>query len=84
MSDSDQFWRYAEEAMLDARHAKNETEKRTLLDLARSWTQAALQSEGTLAVVASIAGATATKLAAAKMAVTESQIVLPSDQSHTF
>ena len=46
MSTTDQFWQYAEEAMLGARHSKNETEKRALLDLARSWTHAALQSEG--------------------------------------
>ena len=76
MSDSDQFWRYAEEAMLDARHAKNETEKRALLALARSWTQAALQSDGTLVVTASLERAKATKVTTTKMAVAESQIVL--------
>ena len=81
MSDSDQFWRYAEEAMLDARHAKNETEKRALLALARSWTQAALQSDGTLVVTASLERAKATKVAATKRAVAESQIVLLSNQA---
>jgi hypothetical protein len=76
MSDSDQFWRYAEEAMLDARHAKNETEKRALLALARSWTQTALQSDGTQVVTASLERAKATKVTTTKMAVAESQIVL--------
>ena len=45
MSDTDQFWIYAEEALLSARQAKTDEDKRALLDLARSWTQAALQSE---------------------------------------
>jgi hypothetical protein len=49
---TDQFWAYAEEAMLDARHSKNGTEKRALLDLARMWTQAALRSEGEIVVIA--------------------------------
>ena len=48
MTQANQFWQYAEEAMLGARHSKNETEKRALLELARSWTQAALQSESIL------------------------------------
>jgi hypothetical protein len=60
MSDTDQFWQYAEEAMIDARHTKNEMEKRALLDLARTWTQAALQSEG---VALFIAGQAANRLA---------------------
>ena len=48
MSNADQFWQYAEEAMLGARHSKNEREKRALLNLARIWTQAALESEVTV------------------------------------
>jgi hypothetical protein len=52
MSNTDQFWLYAEEAMIDARHANSETEKRALLDLARTWTQAALRSEGIAVVIA--------------------------------
>ena len=45
MSNTDQFWIYAEEALLSARQAKTVEDKHALLDLARSWTQAALQSE---------------------------------------
>ena len=52
MTPVSQFWQYVEEAMLDARHAKNEIEKRALLDLARTWTQAALKTEGTMNVLA--------------------------------
>ena len=66
MSKVDKFWQYAEEAMLGARHSKNETEKRALLDLARSWTQAALQSEGTIVVTASQEAAKTAKLALAE------------------
>ena len=83
MSTTDQFWQYAEEAMLGARHSKNETEKRALLDLSRSWTQAALQSEGTIFVTASLEGVKAAKFASVKMAVAESQIALPlTERSH--
>jgi hypothetical protein len=78
MSQSNHFWQYADEAMLGARHAKNETEKRALLDLARSWTQAALQSGDTIVPIASLEGAKAAKVALAKMAVAESQIAFPS------
>jgi hypothetical protein len=45
MSKSNQFLQYAEEAMLSARHSIDEIEKLALLDLARLWTQASLQSE---------------------------------------
>jgi hypothetical protein len=45
MSNADKFWQYAEEAMLSAQQSKSENEKRTLMDLARTWTQAAMQSE---------------------------------------
>jgi hypothetical protein len=50
MSQPQQFWQYAEEAMLSARYAKTDTDKRAMLDLARTWSQAALQSEGTVVV----------------------------------
>jgi hypothetical protein len=50
MSQSQQFWHYAEEAMLSARYAKTDTDRRAMLDLARTWSQAALQSEGTVVV----------------------------------
>jgi hypothetical protein len=48
MSNADKFWQYAEEAMLSAQQSKSEIEKRTLMDLARTWTQAAMQSEKTV------------------------------------
>ena len=43
MSETDQFWQYAKEALLSACYAKTEGDKQDLLDLARTWTQAALQ-----------------------------------------
>ena len=42
MSRSDQFWRYAKEAMLSACYAKTDEEKQNLFELAGTWTQAAL------------------------------------------
>jgi hypothetical protein len=42
MSITDQFWQYAKEAMLSACYAKTDHDKQALLDLARTWTQAAL------------------------------------------
>jgi hypothetical protein len=42
MSVSDQFWQYAKEAVLEARYAESDEEKQDLLDLARTWTQAAM------------------------------------------
>jgi len=43
MSETEQFWQYAKEALLSACHATTDEDKRDLLDLARTWTQAALQ-----------------------------------------
>jgi hypothetical protein len=43
MSHTDQFWQYAREALLSACYAKTDTDKHGLLELARTWTQAALQ-----------------------------------------
>jgi hypothetical protein len=43
MSETDQFWQYAKEALLSAGYAKTDEAKQDLLDLARTWTQAALQ-----------------------------------------
>jgi hypothetical protein len=43
MSETDQFWQYAKEAMLSACNAKTDEDKEGLLELARTWTQAALQ-----------------------------------------
>ena len=42
MSVTDQFWQYAKEAVLAACHAESDDEKQGLLDLAQTWTQAAL------------------------------------------
>ncbi len=50
MSQTVEFWQYAEEAMISARQAKSEIEKRGLMDLARTWSQAAMQSETTVGV----------------------------------
>ena len=50
MSEADQFRQYAEEALLWAGQSKTEKEKRTLLDLARTWSQAALESGSTVVV----------------------------------
>jgi hypothetical protein len=43
MSETDQFWQYAREAMLSVAYAKTDEEKQDLIELARTWTQAALQ-----------------------------------------
>jgi hypothetical protein len=42
MSKTDEFWQYAKEAILSASYAKTDDERQDLLDLARTWTQAAL------------------------------------------
>ena len=44
MSETDQFWQYAREAMLSACDAKTSEDKQDLLELAGVWTQAALNS----------------------------------------
>jgi hypothetical protein len=50
MSETDQFRQYAEEAMRWVRQSKTEKEKQTLIELARTWTQAAAESERSAAV----------------------------------
>jgi hypothetical protein len=50
MSERDQFWQYAKEAMLSVGDAKTDQDKRDLLELARTWTQAALQDRASLLV----------------------------------
>jgi hypothetical protein len=50
LSKPDEFRQYAEEAMRWACHAKTEKEKRNLLELARTWSQAALASDSTVVV----------------------------------
>jgi hypothetical protein len=42
MSITDQFWQYAKEAILSASSAKTDEERQGLLELSRTWTQAAL------------------------------------------
>jgi hypothetical protein len=42
MSSTDQFWQYAKEAILSASEAKTDEDRQGLLELARTWTQAAL------------------------------------------
>jgi hypothetical protein len=42
MSKTDQFWQYAKEAVISTFYAKTEEERQGLLDLGRTWTQAAL------------------------------------------
>ena len=46
MSKADQFREYAEEAMQWARRSKTENEKQALVELVRTWTQAAQRSDG--------------------------------------
>ena len=48
MSEIDQFWLYAKEAILSISYAKTDEDKQGLLDLARTWTQAALRARDSL------------------------------------
>jgi hypothetical protein len=52
MTKADEFRRYAEEAMRWARHSTIPKEKQNLLNLARTWTQAAERSEHPVVVKA--------------------------------
>jgi hypothetical protein len=45
---TDQFWQYAKEALLSACEAKTEDDRHDLLELARTWTQAALAERRSL------------------------------------
>jgi hypothetical protein len=63
MSESDQFRQYAEEALLWVAQSKTEKEKQLLLELARTWTEAAVASAaldncntGSLPAAAAISG----------------------------
>jgi len=60
MSITDQFWQYAKEAMLSACYAKTDDDKQALLDLARTWTQAALLERASSSHHDSLAEARAT------------------------
>jgi hypothetical protein len=42
MSKTNEFWQYAEETILSAHYAESDEERQALLDLAQTWTQAAL------------------------------------------
>ncbi len=48
MSEIDQFWQYAREAMLSVGYAKTDEEKQDLIELAQTWTQAALHGRAHL------------------------------------
>jgi hypothetical protein len=50
MPTADQFWQFAEEAMRRVLLSKSEIEKQALMDLAHTWTQAALRSESATVV----------------------------------
>ena len=53
MSESNQFRQYAEEALRWGNLTNNERDKNALLQLARTWTQAAVQSERVFGVTGS-------------------------------
>jgi hypothetical protein len=42
MSNTDEFWRYAKEALLSAESAETDDERQSLLELAQTWLLAAL------------------------------------------
>jgi hypothetical protein len=42
MSKTVQFWQYAKEAMVSASRAKTDEDRQGLLELAQTWTQAAI------------------------------------------
>jgi hypothetical protein len=48
MSKSDDFRQYAEEALRSVRAAKSESQKQALIDLALTWTQAALKADASV------------------------------------
>jgi hypothetical protein len=50
MSKADRFRQYADEAMRWARQSKTENAKQVLIELARTWMQAAMHSERILSV----------------------------------
>jgi hypothetical protein len=49
MSKTDEFWQYAKEAILSASRAKTDDERQGLIELAGTWTQAALVERHLLA-----------------------------------
>jgi hypothetical protein len=61
MSQADQVRQYAEEALRAAHQSKTDNNKQALIELARKWTQAAVQSES-IFVVNGIIGQQASRL----------------------
>jgi hypothetical protein len=59
MSESNQFRQYAEEAMLWVAQSKTEEAKQHLLELVRTWTEAAVMSERIIVGVGSLSEARA-------------------------
>jgi hypothetical protein len=55
MSVADEFWQYAYEAVLAAYYAESDDEKQGLLDLAQTWTQAAMMERRTQVNTGSVA-----------------------------
>jgi len=55
MAEKDQFWQYANEAVLAAYYAESDDEKQGLLDLALTWTQAAMIERRTQVNTGSVA-----------------------------
>ena len=55
MAEKDQFWQYANEAVLAAYYAVSHDEKQGLLDLALTWTQAAMIERRTQVNTGSVA-----------------------------
>jgi hypothetical protein len=49
MSKTSDFWQYAKDAILSASRAKTDDERQGLLDLAQTWTQAAIVERQLLA-----------------------------------
>jgi hypothetical protein len=45
---TDQFWQYAKEALLSACEAKTDDDRQSFLELAQTWTQAALAKRRSL------------------------------------
>ena len=55
MSVTDEYWQYAKEAALAACCAESDDEKQSLLDLAQTWTQAAMMERRTQVNTGSVA-----------------------------
>lgn len=49
MSKTDEFWQYAKEALLSALFAESDDERQSLMELAQTWTRAAILERQLLA-----------------------------------